>query len=122
MSSELLLSLFLADHGLQLLVTLLELPAHSADLGQGLMQPVHQALQKADAAVGDVCSHELQRRLQRMGLQRQVGRSIASLLLHAGCPGIQVQQLMPATPSQPDVQAGKQHLTTFPSYASVQQQ
>ena len=88
MSRELLLGLFLADHWLQLLVALLELPAHSADLGEGLMQPVHQALQEADAAVGDVCSHELQRRLQSMGLQGQVGRSIASLLLHAGCTGI----------------------------------
>ena len=68
MGRELLLSLFLADHWLQLLVTLLELPAHSADLVEGLMQPVHQALQKADAAMGDVCSHELQRRLQGVGL------------------------------------------------------
>ena len=84
MSRKLLLSLFLADHWLQLLVALLELPAHSADLGKGLMQPVHRALQEADAGVGDVCSHELQGCLQRMSLQGQVGRIIASVLLHAG--------------------------------------
>ncbi len=93
MSRKLLLSLFLADHRLQLLVSLLELPAHSPDLGEGLMQPVHQALQEAHAAVDDVCSHELQRRLNRVGLQGQVGCSAASVLLWAGCPSFAFKQL-----------------------------
>ena len=86
MSGELLLSLCLADHWLQPLVILLELPAHSADLGKSLMQIVHQALQEAHTAVGDVCSHELQRRLQRLGLQGQMWLSIMSVLLREATP------------------------------------
>ena len=121
MSRQLLLSLFLADHWLQLLVSLLELPAHCADLGESLMQTVYQALQKADAAVGDVCSHKLQRCLQRMGLQGQVGRSIASLRLHAGCPGFQVKQLMSNIIAQAFKPSWQAALNQLSSAASLQQ-